>query len=96
MTDYGEGDHTDFILSVRAYSDMATSGMANHLLAYGVVDVEYRRIPCRYYGYNLMIKVHEHSRFCNYLAIVPIYQNGAFDIEAVEVWQVCLLTYTCV
>lgn len=87
VTDHGEGDHTDFILSVRAYSDMATSGMANHLLAYGVVDVEYRRVPCTYYGYNLMIKVHEHSRFCNYLAIVPIYQSGAFDIEAVEVWQ---------
>lgn len=88
VTDYGEGDHTDFILSVRAYTDMATSGMAKHLLDYGVVDVEYRRIPCRYYGYNLMIKVHENSRFCNYLAILPIYQSGAFDVEALEVWQV--------
>lgn len=87
VTDYGEGDHTDFILSVRAYTDMATSGMAKHLLDYGVVDVEYRRIPCRYYGYNLMIKVHENSRFCNYLAILPIYQSGAFDVEALEVCQ---------
>lgn len=95
MTDYGDGDHTDFILSVRAYSEMASPGMASHLLAYGVVDIEYRRIPCRYYGYNFMIKVHENSRFPNYLAIVPIYLSGAFDVQAVEVWQVSP-TYICV
>ncbi|KAK4423013.1 Expansin-like B1 [Sesamum alatum] len=86
VTDYGEGDNTDFILSLRAYANLARPNMAAELFAYGVVDVEYRRIPCGY-SYNLMFKVHEHSKFPNYLAIVPIYQAGIYDITAVELWQ---------
>nr|GLL35994.1 expansin-like B1 [Ipomoea trifida] len=88
VTDYGEGDRTDFILSARAYSEMATPGLANQLFAFGVVDVEYRRIPCRYNGYNLMIQVHDKSNFPNYIAILPIYQSGLSDITAAQIWQV--------
>ncbi|KAL7175576.1 hypothetical protein ACSBR2_029221 [Camellia fascicularis] len=77
VTDYGEGDKTDFILSTRAYSRLAHPNAALDLFAYGVVDIEYRRIPCQYPGYNLMVKVHEDSRF-------PEYLN---DITAAEVWQ---------
>ncbi|CAH9079980.1 unnamed protein product [Cuscuta epithymum] len=87
VTDYGEGDRTGFILSVSAYSDMAVPGTANQLLAFGVVDVEYRRIPCRYNGYNLMIQVHEKSSFPNYIAIIPIYQSGLSDILVAQIWQ---------
>ncbi|KAL2233032.1 UNVERIFIED_CONTAM: Expansin-like B1, partial [Sesamum indicum] len=86
VTDYGEGDNTDFILNLRAYANLARPNMAADLFAYGVVDVEYRRIPCGYSN-NLMFKVHEHSKFPNYLAIVPIYQAGIYDITAVELWQ---------
>ncbi|KAJ4848063.1 Expansin-like B1 [Turnera subulata] len=86
-TDYGEGDHTDFILSPRAYGRMARPNVAGELYSYGVVDVEYRRIPCRYAGYNLMFKVHEHSKYPEYLAIVILYQAGQNDILAVEVWR---------
>jgi hypothetical protein len=89
VTDYGEGDKTDFILSTRAYARMARPNMALELFAYGVVDVEFRRIPCRYSGYNLMFKVHEHSRFPEYLAIVLLYQAGQNEILAVELRQVC-------
>jgi hypothetical protein len=89
VTDYGEGDKTDFILSTRAYARMARPHMALELFAYGVVDVEFRRIPCRYNGYNLMFKVHEHSRFPEYLAIVLLYQAGQNEILAVELRQVC-------
>ncbi|XP_011047565.1 PREDICTED: expansin-like B1 [Populus euphratica] len=87
VTDYGEGDKTDFILSTRAYARMARPNMALELFAYGVVDVEFRRIPCRYSGYNLMFKVHEHSRFPEYLAIVLLYQAGQNEILAVELRQ---------
>ncbi|KAI5602150.1 hypothetical protein POPTR_001G151500v4 [Populus trichocarpa] len=87
VTDYGEGDKTDFILSTRAYARMARPNMALELFAYGVVDVEFRRIPCRYNGYNLMFKVHEHSRFPEYLAIVLLYQAGQNEILAVELRQ---------
>lgn len=87
VTDYGEGDHTDFILSLRAYSKLARPGQAEVLFAYGVVDIEYKRIPCKYPGYNLVFKVHEHSRFPEYLALIPIYQAGVSEITAVELWQ---------
>ncbi|KAJ4712641.1 Expansin-like like [Melia azedarach] len=87
VTDYGEGDNTDFILSPRAYSSMAKPDTSEQLFSYGVVGVEFRRIPCRYYGYNLMFKVHEHSKFPDYLAIVILYQAGQNDVLAVEIWQ---------
>lgn len=88
VTDHGEGDHTDFILSPRGFSMLARQNMAPDLFAYGVVDIEYRRIPCQYPGSNLLVKVHEHSRFSEYLAIVVLYQAGVSDITAVEIWQV--------
>ncbi|CAL5436723.1 unnamed protein product [Camellia sinensis] len=87
VTDYCEGDKTDFILSTRVYSRLARPNAALDLFAYGVVDIEYRRIPCQYPGYNLMVKVHEHSRFPEYLAAVMLYQAGQNDITAAEVWQ---------
>lgn len=89
VTDYGEGDHTDFILSPRAYLRLARADAAAQLFAYGVVDVEFRRISCKFAGYNnLMFKVHEHSRFPQYLALVFLYQTGQNEILAVELWQV--------
>lgn len=88
VTDHGEGDNTDFILSVRAYTKLALPGLAAELISYGVVDIEYKRIPCQYPGYNLMFKVHEHSKFPQYLALIAIYQSGVSEITAVELWQV--------
>ncbi|KAI7988971.1 Expansin-like B1 [Camellia lanceoleosa] len=82
VTDYSEGDKTDFILSTRAYSRLARPNAALDLFAYGVVDIEYRRIPCQYPGYNLMVKVHEHSRFPEYLTVIMLYQAGQNDITA--------------
>lgn len=87
VTDYGEGDRTDFILSTRAYASLARPVAVKELFAYGVVDVEYKRIPCQYAGYNLQVKVHEHSKFPEYLAIAILYVAGQNDIIAVDVWQ---------
>lgn len=39
-TDYGEGDHTDFILIPTAFVKLARPNMASELVAYGVVDIE--------------------------------------------------------
>lgn len=88
VTDYGEGDNTDFILSPRAYGRMAVPDKSAQLYSYGVVDVEYRRVPCRYSNYNLMFKVHEHSRNPHYIAIVILYAAGQNEILSVEVWRV--------
>ncbi|MFS7995821.1 putative expansin/pollen allergen, DPBB domain, expansin, cellulose-binding-like protein [Helianthus anomalus] len=87
VTDHGEGDNTDFVLSARAYNKLALQGQAEILFSYGVVDVEYKRISCQYPGYNLMFKVHEHSRYPHYLALIAIYQAGVSEITAVELWQ---------
>ncbi|KAE8724137.1 hypothetical protein F3Y22_tig00010865pilonHSYRG00014 [Hibiscus syriacus] len=56
VTDYGEGDNTNFILSPRAYCRLAQSDKAGELYAYGVVEVEYKRIPSYYGGYKLQFK----------------------------------------
>ncbi|XP_068649587.1 expansin-like B1 [Aristolochia californica] len=87
VTDHGEGDNTDFILSPRAFAKLAQPNKAAELFAYGVIDIEYRRIPCQYPGYNLVFKVHEHSKFPDYLAIIVLYQAGQKDITGVELWQ---------
>lgn len=88
VTDYGEGDKTDFILSPRAYARLARPNVATELFARGVIDVEYRRVSCQYAGYNLMIKIHEHSRYPHYLALTFLYAAGMNEITAVELWQV--------
>ncbi|XP_070005589.1 expansin-like B1 [Nicotiana sylvestris] len=86
VTDTGEGHGTDFILSYRAYAKLAKQpNMAQQLFAKGVVEVEYRRVSCKY-G-NLMLKIHEHSKYPHYLAIVVMNQGGATDILAVQVMQ---------
>lgn len=89
-TDYGEGDRTDFVMSPRAYSRLGRNPDASaELFKYGVVDVEFRRIPCRYNGFNTVIKIHENSRFPDYLAIVVLYVAGQNDVTSLELWQVC-------
>ncbi|KAG2679957.1 hypothetical protein I3843_11G075700 [Carya illinoinensis] len=89
VTDYSEGDNTDFILSYRAYERLARPGTkgGKELFDRGVINVEYRRVSCRYPGYNLMFKVHEQSKYPNYLALVIIYAAGKNDITAVELCQ---------
>lgn len=87
VTDHGEGDHTDFILSPRGYTKLARPNMGLELLALGVVDIEFKRVSCQYPGYNLMFKVHEYSKYPHYLALVIIYQAGQKDVTAVELWR---------
>ncbi|XP_057725919.1 expansin-like B1 isoform X3 [Arachis stenosperma] len=88
VTDYGEGDRTDFVLSPRAYKKLGRNDeAAAELFKYGVVDIEYRRVPCRYEGYNIVFKVHERSKNPEYFAVVILYVNGAYDVTAVQLWQ---------
>ncbi|CAI0535659.1 unnamed protein product [Linum tenue] len=66
---------------------MARPNCAPELYKYGVVEVEYKRIPCRYAGYNIVFKVKEHSKYPDYLAVVLLYQAGQYDVTAVDIWQ---------
>nr|CAN66372.1 hypothetical protein VITISV_009464 [Vitis vinifera] len=87
VTDHGGGDDTDFILSQRGFSMLARPNKTADLFAYGAVGVEYRRVPCQYPGSNIFFKVHENSRFPDYLSLVMLYQAGLSDITAVDIWQ---------
>ncbi|XP_077235162.1 expansin-like B1 isoform X2 [Tasmannia lanceolata] len=87
VTDHGQGDNTDFILSPSGFVKLSRPNMAAELIAQGVIEIEYKRVSCQYPGYNLMFKIHEQSKFPDYLAIIFLYQAGHKDIIAVELWQ---------
>ncbi|XP_074315940.1 expansin-like B1 [Silene latifolia] len=86
-TDSGGGDGTDFIFPAQVYSEMAQPGLEGELLSYGVVDIEYRRVPCDFGGSNLVIKVHEATKYPYYLAIIIVYPPGVYDVVGVQIWQ---------
>ncbi|XP_022893940.1 expansin-like B1 [Olea europaea var. sylvestris] len=84
VTDRGAGGRTDFIMSKRGYEKMARPDMAPQLFAYGVVDIEYRRVPCSY-NRNLELRIHENSNYPSYLALAPIYKDGMSDITGIDI-----------
>ncbi|XP_027337445.1 expansin-like B1 [Abrus precatorius] len=87
-TDYGEGDRTDFIMSPRAFSSLGRNAFASSkLMKYGVVDVEFKRVPCRYNGHSIMLHVQESSKNPGYFAVLILNVNGMCDVTAVEILQ---------
>ncbi|XP_038888822.1 expansin-like A1 [Benincasa hispida] len=83
LTDHNSDNRTDFVLSKKAFSAMALNGKGQELLKIGIVDIEYKRIPCEY-NKNLLIQVVEWSHKPYYLAIKFLYQGGQTDITAVN------------
>ncbi|XP_065037084.1 expansin-like A2 [Musa acuminata AAA Group] len=88
ITDLNKSNDTDLVLSRPAYVAMARRGMAKSLKKLGIVDVEYKRIPCEYSNKNLSIRVEEKSKRPNSLTIKFLHQGGQTDIVAVDVAQV--------
>ncbi|XP_057494843.1 expansin-like A2 isoform X2 [Actinidia eriantha] len=88
VTDLNNNNQTDFVLSRRAFRAMAYNGMDQDVLKLGLVDVEYKRIPCEYKNQNLAVRVEETSQKPNYLAVKFLYQGGQTEIVAVDVAQV--------
>ncbi|KAL6649152.1 hypothetical protein ACP70R_013376 [Stipagrostis hirtigluma subsp. patula] len=88
VTDRARTNRTDLVLSSPAFAAMARPGMGPKLAKLGVVDVEYKRVPCEYKHRNLSVRVEEKSRAPNELAIRFLYQGGQTDIVAVDVAQV--------
>ncbi|GLT81201.1 hypothetical protein SLA2020_525990 [Shorea laevis] len=88
ITDQGSGDNTDFIMSRKAFGQMAqTPDAAASLLSQGVVGIEYRRVSCSYPNKNITIKIDENSNYPYYLAFVIWYQQGKKDITAVQLCE---------
>lgn len=79
---------TTFVMSSRAFRAMALPGKDQQALGLGIVDVEYKRVPCVYKGQNLALRVEEFSKIPNYLAIKVLYQGGQTDILTADVAQV--------
>ncbi|KAF8405496.1 hypothetical protein HHK36_010403 [Tetracentron sinense] len=88
LTDLNQNNQTDFVLSSRAFMAMANNGMSRDILKLGIVDVEYKRVPCEYKKQNLAVRVEEISQKPQYLAIKFLYQGGQTEIVGVDVAQV--------
>ncbi|PWA96929.1 Barwin-like endoglucanase [Artemisia annua] len=88
ITDQGSSDRTDFIMSKKAFRKMAQSTYSeSSLLSQGTVDIEYRRVSCKYPNYNITVKIDESSDYPYYLAFVIWYQQGQNDITAVQLCE---------
>ncbi|KAG4378991.1 hypothetical protein GLYMA_17G147400v4 [Glycine max] len=86
-TDYGQGDRTDFIMSPSAFSRLGVNKIASEeIKKKGTVDIEFKRVPCKYTG-NVLFHVQQTSSNPGYLAVVILNVNGKYDVTAVEMWQ---------
>ncbi|CAL9124412.1 unnamed protein product [Musa textilis] len=93
ITDHGASDSADFILSQHAFAKLGRSASAGAaLLALGVVDVQYRRVPCSYPKKNITFKMDHSSDFPYYFAFQIWYQQGDRDIVAVQLCETESLT----
>ncbi|XP_050262970.1 expansin-like A1 [Quercus robur] len=88
LTDLNRNNQIDFVISSRAFKAMAQKGMGQDILKLGIVDVEYKRVPCQYKNQNLAVRVEEYSQKPNYLAVKFLYQGGQTEIVGVDVAQV--------
>ncbi|XP_019192192.1 PREDICTED: expansin-B15-like [Ipomoea nil] len=79
-------ESTHFDLSGTAFGAMAVSGKANQLRAAGVLQIQYRRVPCRYRGNTMTFRVDSGANPF-YLAVVIEYEPGDGDIVAVQLKQ---------
>ncbi|KAH9694460.1 hypothetical protein WN943_024019 [Citrus x changshan-huyou] len=88
LTDLNHSNQTDFVISSRAFMALSNQGKGQDILKLGVVDVEYKRVPCEYKNQNLAVRVEESSQKPNYLAVKVLYQGGQTEMVAMDVAQV--------
>ena len=88
-TDMGSGDRTDFVMSLNGFLRLGVNSAASEQLRKnGTVDIQYRRVRCAFDGSNVKIKIHENSRFPEYLAIAVIYVPDPSDVVSVQISNV--------
>ncbi|XP_023529771.1 expansin-like A2 [Cucurbita pepo subsp. pepo] len=88
VTDGNESSQTGLVISKKAFSEMALSGKEELLIIEGVVDVQFKRVPCEHKDKNLMVRVEEMSKYPTYLAIKLLYQGGQTEIASMEIAKV--------
>ncbi|XP_057833086.1 expansin-like A2 [Cryptomeria japonica] len=85
VSDFSPNNSTDFVLPNRTFAKMAQPTKSSKLGKMGVVDIEYKRIPCEYPGKNMTVKIDKISNYPYFLAVQFLYQGGQTDIMGVEV-----------
>ncbi|XP_031493894.1 expansin-like A2 [Nymphaea colorata] len=85
LTDNNSNKETGWVLSNKAFMAMSRPGMGLELKKLGIVDIEFKRIPCDYANRNLSVRVEESSQYPHYLAVKFLFQGGQTDIMGVDI-----------
>ncbi|KAF7064461.1 hypothetical protein CFC21_070763 [Triticum aestivum] len=72
-----------FDLSGTAFGAMAKDGRNDELRHAGIIDMQFKRVPCQYPGLSVTFHVEKGSN-PNYLAILVEYANGDGDVAQVD------------
>uniref|UniRef100_A0A453JA09 Uncharacterized protein n=3 Tax=Triticinae TaxID=1648030 RepID=A0A453JA09_AEGTS len=75
-----------FDLSGTAFGAMAKDGRNDELRHAGIIDMQFRRVPCQYPGLTVTFHV-QHGSNPYYLAILVEYENGDGDVDQVDIMQ---------
>uniref|UniRef100_A0A0D9VN96 Expansin-like EG45 domain-containing protein n=2 Tax=Leersia perrieri TaxID=77586 RepID=A0A0D9VN96_9ORYZ len=75
-----------FDLSGTAFGAMAKDNRNDELRHAGIIDIQFRRVPCQYAGLTVTFHVEQGSN-PNYLAILVEYENGDGDVVQVDIME---------
>jgi len=88
VTDFTESSQTDFVVPRSTFSNLAVADKGSELIKAGIIDIQYKRVPCQYKDQNMLVKVDRLSQYPHYLAVQFLYQGGQTDIVSAYVQQV--------
>ncbi|KAM0828881.1 hypothetical protein ACQ4PT_067247 [Festuca glaucescens] len=75
-----------FDLSGTAFGAMALPGRNDQLRHAGIIDMQFKRVPCQYPGLTVTFHV-QHGSNPYYLAILVEYENGDGDVDQVDIME---------
>ncbi|CAM0955203.1 unnamed protein product [Alopecurus aequalis] len=75
-----------FDLSGTAFGAMAKDGRNDELRHAGIIDMQFKRVPCQYPGLTVTFHVEQGSN-PNYLAVLVEYENGDGDVVQVDLME---------